>query len=370
MSADIKAAIERANHVRTAAFDQRDYNLAAAFIEVEEGLRAEKLAHEKPNRVQIQLQEELEQERKAREDDAQYWNERALTAERRASDAEAREQNEKTRNRTLVNAAVLSDQRSEAAEERLQSTNIELNYERQWRKEADQRATDLQARLTEVSAWAADLLVYLDVEVESLPEAEYKIYEEGYDKTIAGLQAAIAGWQTESAVTQEVETARTAEGVVPSTNPAPATAIHYTESGRAYKESDAVKTMRHCSDDGKPCPPAIPGKGRGDSQCEQNGVCQRIDMGTLPRASLAFGLPPTEPAATRDDAQRESSARLTSDPVDRLAPPADPALPGLELAAGICREIGKDWYGFDERKFHASVYLAQAIEAEIAKRTK
>lgn len=40
--------------------------------------------------------------------------------------------------------------------------------------------------------WARDLLVYLNVDVESLPENEYNIYEEGYDKTVAGLEATIA----------------------------------------------------------------------------------------------------------------------------------------------------------------------------------
>lgn len=55
-------------------------------------------------------------------------------------------------------------------------------------------AVEHERRLAEVECavdWARDLLVLLDVEVESLPEDEYKIYEDSYDKTISGLTGAI-----------------------------------------------------------------------------------------------------------------------------------------------------------------------------------
>jgi hypothetical protein len=42
-------------------------------------------------------------------------------------------------------------------------------------------------------------------------------------------------------------------------------------------------------DDGKPCPEPIPGRGRGDSRCEQNGLCQRLDMDNLPQLHVETG---------------------------------------------------------------------------------
>jgi hypothetical protein len=49
------------------------------------------------------------------------------------------------------------------------------------------------------TALGADLIVLLDVEVESLPENEYKIYEEAYDKTLEEFTQAIRALSTESA---------------------------------------------------------------------------------------------------------------------------------------------------------------------------
>lgn len=72
----------------------------------------------------------------------------------------------------------------EAAQERFEDMSGDAMQYRERAKAAEQRCAQIEA-------WANDLLVYLDVEVESLPENEYKIYEEGYDKTIAGLQAAL-----------------------------------------------------------------------------------------------------------------------------------------------------------------------------------
>jgi hypothetical protein len=37
-----------------------------------------------------------------------------------------------------------------------------------------------------------------------------------------------------------------------------------------------------CDQDFKPCPNPVAGRGRGDSRCEQNGVCQRVRMDMLP----------------------------------------------------------------------------------------
>ena len=45
-------------------------------------------------------------------------------------------------------------------------------------------------------------------------------------------------------------------------------------------EKAAIKL---CNEDGKPCPPPIAGKGRGDSRCEQNGLCQRTSIENAPR---------------------------------------------------------------------------------------
>ena len=37
-----------------------------------------------------------------------------------------------------------------------------------------------------------------------------------------------------------------------------------------------------CDHDNKPCPPPMARKGRGASRCEQNGVCQRVNINDLP----------------------------------------------------------------------------------------
>lgn len=37
-----------------------------------------------------------------------------------------------------------------------------------------------------------------------------------------------------------------------------------------------------CTNDFKPCPEPIPGRGGGESRCEQNGLCQRVRMDMLP----------------------------------------------------------------------------------------
>ena len=44
-----------------------------------------------------------------------------------------------------------------------------------------------------------------------------------------------------------------------------------------------------CRGDGKPCPPAVTGKGPGASRCEQNGLCQRLDFDKLPKLKLENG---------------------------------------------------------------------------------
>lgn len=83
---------------------------------------------------------------------------------------------EESKNAALANMVEAKDIANEAAK-----------LTKQWQ----QRAEAAEADHKEVVAWAADMLVYLDVESESLPESEYKIYEEGYDKTVAGLTDAL-----------------------------------------------------------------------------------------------------------------------------------------------------------------------------------
>ena len=39
---------------------------------------------------------------------------------------------------------------------------------------------------------------------------------------------------------------------------------------------------KFCDLDCKPCPEPIAGRGRGDSKCEQNGLCQRQRIDMLP----------------------------------------------------------------------------------------
>ncbi len=108
-----------------------------------------------------------------------------------------------------LNRQLIEQRRQDA--QRIAELEAQLETERKAREEAERqivewleseptrslrlmkdRAEAAKRKLAEVEAWARDLLVYLDVEVESLPENEYKIYEEGYDKTITGLTAALA----------------------------------------------------------------------------------------------------------------------------------------------------------------------------------
>lgn len=44
-----------------------------------------------------------------------------------------------------------------------------------------------------------------------------------------------------------------------------------------------------CNNDGRPCPEPRPGKGRADSACGQNGLCQRLNMDALPQLRVTFG---------------------------------------------------------------------------------
>ena len=51
------------------------------------------------------------------------------------------------------------------------------------------------------------------------------------------------------------------------------------KSAAPLNEKAATKL---CNEDSKPCPPPIAGKGRGDSRCEQNGLCQRTSVENAP----------------------------------------------------------------------------------------
>ena len=51
---------------------------------------------------------------------------------------------------------------------------------------------DELAKLQDVAQWATEMLIYLDIDYNDLPPDEFKIYEEGYDKTEAGLRKALA----------------------------------------------------------------------------------------------------------------------------------------------------------------------------------
>lgn len=50
-----------------------------------------------------------------------------------------------------------------------------------------------------------------------------------------------------------------------------------------------------CDHDKQPCPLPKEGRGRGDSSCEQNGVCQRVNFNDLPTLQFVV-TPPIEPA--------------------------------------------------------------------------
>lgn len=39
---------------------------------------------------------------------------------------------------------------------------------------------------------------------------------------------------------------------------------------------------KFCTNDCKPCPEPVQGRGKGESRCEQNGLCQRLRMDMLP----------------------------------------------------------------------------------------
>ncbi len=67
------------------------------------------------------------------------------------------------------------------------------------------------------------------------------------------------------------------------------------------KESASqVETPRLCTHDGKPCPSAVEGRGPGRCQCEQNGICQRVDMDKLPRLDISELKAGSLPPATAD----------------------------------------------------------------------
>ena len=60
-------------------------------------------------------------------------------------------------------------------------------------------------------------------------------------------------------------------------------------SDKSTPRTDALMII--CSEDGKPCPTPLAGRGPGKSQCEQNGLCQRLNMDALPtlRADVQDG---------------------------------------------------------------------------------
>jgi hypothetical protein len=43
---------------------------------------------------------------------------------------------------------------------------------------------------------------------------------------------------------------------------------------------------KFCTETCRPCPAPIPGRGRGESRCEQNGCCQLVNMDDLPKVSI------------------------------------------------------------------------------------
>lgn len=47
--------------------------------------------------------------------------------------------------------------------------------------------------------------------------------------------------------------------------------------------------MKFCTTTCRPCPDPIPGKGLGESRCEQNGVCQLVSMDALPKLRATAG---------------------------------------------------------------------------------
>jgi len=45
---------------------------------------------------------------------------------------------------------------------------------------------------------------------------------------------------------------------------------------------------KFCTEACRPCPPPIPGRGRGDSKCEQNGVCQLAQIEDAPQMKVTL----------------------------------------------------------------------------------
>src|SRR3990167_11221294 len=63
-----------------------------------------------------------------------------------------------------------------------------------------------------------------------------------------------------------------------------------------------MMAKRNCIEDSKPCPPPLLGHGPGESQCEQNGICQRVDLAVAPRLEAVAWSPPKQarPMVTKD----------------------------------------------------------------------
>ena len=82
--------------------------------------------------------------------------------------------------------------------------------------------------------------------------------------------------------------------------------------------AEGATTKRMCTYDGKECPPAIEGKGPGRCKCEQNGICQRVDMDKLPTITLgattqnAAGKLGIEPVTKPDERSLEATPAAPS----------------------------------------------------------
>jgi hypothetical protein len=91
--------------------------------------------------------------------------------------------------------------------------------------------------------------------------------------------------------------------------------------------------VRLCESDGKPCPAPRDGKGRGNSRCEQNGLCQRININDLPRLNVG---PNLELSVTASDSPKGANAP------EEAAAHTDHPLRHYDRTCPACNEKGAD----------------------------
>ena len=90
------------------------------------------------------------------------------------------------------------------------------------------------------------------------------------------------------------------KNIIPQVRAALAQSAQSAQPQESEKQGCDPMSTKLCSYDGKPCPPKKGTSPRANSRCEENGVCQRIDLNDLPKLELSTKPPESAQPQVKD----------------------------------------------------------------------